>query len=101
MRALAWASSARWLTSLASPMCATRSRSRGHRGTRRIEIDELRLRLLRDRHVHAGDLHLEHAQTRACTEVDGLPVVASKGNVGRVGKAVHDAAEFLATRRIQ
>src|SRR5262245_62563420 len=56
------------------------------------------LRFLHNGHRHAGDLHLEHAETRARAEIDGLPVVASESHVGGVGKAVHDAAELLAAR---
>src|SRR5215467_11887603 len=56
------------------------------------------LRLLRNRHRHAGDLHLEHAETRARAKIERLPVVAAEGHVGRVGKAVHDAAKLLAAR---
>src|SRR5262245_50798470 len=54
--------------------------------------------LLRHRHRDAGDLDLEHAEARAGGEVHRLPVVAAEGDVGGVGKAVHDAAELLALR---
>src|SRR6516165_1749545 len=55
-------------------------------------------RLLHGGHRHAGDPHLESAQARAGAEIDGLPVVAREGDVGRVLIAMHDAAELLALR---
>src|ERR1700730_11972091 len=57
-----------------------------------------RSRFLFDRHRYAGNLRLERAETRAGAKVDGLPIVASEGDVGRVIEAVHDTAEFLALR---
>src|SRR5262249_52643878 len=69
-------------------------RLRGDDNNRGIAL----LRLLRDRHWHAGDLHLEHAQTGTRAEIESLPVVAAEGHVGCVGKAMHDAAELLAVR---
>src|SRR6476646_8234662 len=49
-----------------------------------------------DRHRNAGDLHLDRAEVVAAGEIEGLPVVAAEGDIGRGRRAVHDAAELLA-----
>src|SRR5579864_9277442 len=51
---------------------------------------------LPDRYRNAGDLHLGHAEVIATGEVERLPVVAAKGDVGRRRRAVDNAAEFPA-----
>src|SRR5216683_2681214 len=55
-------------------------------------------RFLHGRHWYARNLHPEGAEARAGAEKDGLPVVATEGDVGRVLIAVHDATELLALR---
>src|SRR5579864_4378870 len=53
------------------------------------------LLLLADRHRNSGDLHLDRAEVVAAGEIERLPVVAAKGDVGRRRRAVDDAAELL------
>src|SRR5258708_32355533 len=48
------------------------------------------------RHRYAGNLYLQRAQACAGAEVHGPPIVAAKRDIGRVAKAMDDAAEFLA-----
>jgi hypothetical protein len=45
-------------------------------------------------HWHARNLHPEGAEARAGAEKDGLPVIATESDVGRVLIAVHDASEI-------
>src|ERR1700676_2172296 len=53
-------------------------------------------RLYRDR--DAGDFNLDGAEVVSAAEIQGFPVVAAKGHVGRGGRAMHDAAELFALR---
>src|SRR5689334_10344614 len=48
-----------------------------------------------DRHGHSGNLYLDRTEMTTAGEVDRLPVVAAKGEVGGRGGTVHDAAELL------
>src|SRR6516165_3099431 len=57
-----------------------------------------RARFFHNGHWHSGNLHLKHAKTRARAEIDGLPVVATEGDVRRVLETVHYTAKFLACR---
>src|SRR6516225_6153956 len=57
-----------------------------------------RARFFHNGHWHSGNLHLKHAETRARAEIDGLPVVATEGDVRRVLETVHYTAEFLPCR---
>ena len=50
------------------------------------------------RHRHARNLHLDGAQVIPAGEVQGLPVIATKGQVGRGRRPVHDATQLFATR---
>src|SRR5215472_15610835 len=49
-----------------------------------------------DRHRDAGDLDVDRAEMVAAGEIECLPIVAAKGNVGGGGSSVHDAAELFA-----
>src|SRR6516162_4481183 len=53
------------------------------------------LRLLGHRHWNPGDPDLDAAQLGAVREVDCLPVVAAKRDIGRRVLAMDDAAELL------
>src|SRR6478672_10376792 len=44
----------------------------------------------------SGDLHPNRTQMVATGEIEGFPVVAAKGDIGRRRRAVDDAAEFFA-----
>src|SRR6267142_583298 len=50
------------------------------------------------RHRDAGDFHLDRTEVVPAGEIQGFPVVAAEGNVGRRRRAMHDAAELLAAR---
>src|SRR5260221_6038795 len=48
------------------------------------------------RHREAGDFELHRAQGRMRGEIERFPIVATKGDVGRLRLAMDDAAELLA-----
>src|SRR5438093_793726 len=54
------------------------------------------LRFLHRRHWNARNLHIDGEERAPGGEVEGLPVVAAEGHVGRRRLAVNDAAELLA-----
>ena len=49
-----------------------------------------------DGHRDAGDFDIDRAEMVAAGEIERLPIVAAKGNVGGGGSSVHDAAELFA-----
>src|SRR6202040_2053082 len=50
------------------------------------------------RHRDAGDPHLDRAEVAPAGEIEGPPIVAAKGEVGRRRSAMDDTAELLAIR---